>query len=174
MTDHITLTGLVATEPKHILTSEGLAITNFRLASTQRKFDKANGKWVDGDTNWYTITAFRQLALNVSASVKRGERVIVSGRLKVRSWDNGERSGMNVDVEVDAVGHDLSWGTSAYSRNMSVSSAADADAGADPGTAGASTESAEQATARPVEQWATSAPPTQDALTGEDSTSAPF
>jgi single-strand DNA-binding protein len=171
MTDHITLTGLVATEPKHILTSEGLAITNFRLASTQRKFDKANGKWVDGETNWYTITAFRQLALNVSASVKRGERVIVSGRLKVRSWDNGERSGMNVDVEVDAVGHDLSWGTSAYSRNMSASSA---DSTPDPAAADAPTESSEQSAERPVEQWATTAPPAQDALTAEDSTPVPF
>jgi single-strand DNA-binding protein len=168
MTDHITLTGLVATEPKHILTSEGLAITNFRLASTQRKFDKANGKWVDGETNWYTITAFRQLALNVSASVKRGERVIVSGRLKVRSWDNGERSGMNVDVEVDAVGHDLSWGTSAYSRNMSASSAPESPT--DPVAADAPSDSSE----RPAEQWATVAPPAHDALTAEDSTSVPF
>ena len=50
MSDLITLTGLVATPPKHIVTNEGLQITSFRLASTQRKFDRAQDKWVDADT----------------------------------------------------------------------------------------------------------------------------
>jgi single-strand DNA-binding protein len=127
MTDTITLTGLVATDPRHLITTEGLAITNFRLASTQRRFDKKEGKWVDGDTNWYTITAFRQLALNVAACAKKGERVIVTGKLKLRSWDNGERAGMNVDVEADAVGHDLAWGTATFSRTLLSSSAPQAD-----------------------------------------------
>lgn len=127
MTDTITLTGLVATDPRHLITTEGLAITNFRLASTQRRFDKKEGKWVDGDTNWYTITTFRQLALNVAACAKKGERVIVTGKLKLRSWDNGERAGMNVDVEADAVGHDLAWGTATFSRTMLSSSTPQAD-----------------------------------------------
>lgn len=120
MTDTITLTGLVATDPKHIFTSEGLAITNFRLASTQRRFDKNEGKWVDGETNWYTVTCFRQLAINASASLKKGERVLVTGRLKLRSWDTGERTGMNVDVEAEALGHDLLWGSTTFARSMSA------------------------------------------------------
>lgn len=119
MTDTIALTGLVATEPKHVLTSEGLAITSFRLASTQRRFDKQEQKWVDADTNWYSVTAFRQLALNASTSVHKGERVIVSGRLKIRSWDTGEKSGTTVEIEADSIGHDLTWGASAFSRSMS-------------------------------------------------------
>ncbi len=116
MTDTITLTGLVATEPRHIVTSESLAITNFRLASAQRKFDRAQDRWVDVDTNWYTITSFRQLAINSAASIKKGERVVVTGRLRIREWDNGERNGMNIDIEADAIGHDMSWGTSTFSR----------------------------------------------------------
>ena len=124
MTDTITLTGLVATDPKHIFTSEGLAITNFRLASTQRRFDKNEGKWVDGETNWYTVTCFRQLAINASASLKKGERVLVTGRLKLRSWDTGERTGMNVDVEAEALGHDLLWGSTTFARSMSATQAA--------------------------------------------------
>jgi single-strand DNA-binding protein len=117
MSDIITLTGVVATIPRAITTSEGLAITSFRLASTQRRFDCAQEKWVDGDTNWYTVTTFRQLAANAAISVKKGERVVVTGRLRIRDWESGDKAGTNIDVEADAIGHDLSWGTAAFSRN---------------------------------------------------------
>jgi single-strand DNA-binding protein len=144
MSDTIMLTGLVATEPKAITTNEGLAITSFRLASTQRRFDRALEKWVDGDTNWYTITSFRQLAANAAMCLKKGERIVVSGRLRVREWQNGEKSGINVDVEADALGHDLSWGTSSYSRNVSgasISQAAESTASASAAEAGFPTHS---------------------------------
>ena len=118
MTDNITLIGFVATEPKHFVTREGLAITSFRLASTQRRFDRAQGRWSDGETNWYTISTFRQLAINATTSVKKGDRVMISGRLRIRGWEAGERSGINVEVEADAVGHDLAWGTAAFTRSV--------------------------------------------------------
>ena len=121
MSDTITLTGLVATDPRHIVTSEGLPITTFRLASTQRRFDRSQERWVDGDTNWYTITAFRQLAMNSAGSVKKGERVLVTGRLRIREWQSGERNGMNIDVEADALGHDLTWGSTSFTRSISSS-----------------------------------------------------
>jgi single-strand DNA-binding protein len=117
MSDIITLTGFVATIPRVVTTQEGLAITSFRLASSQRRFDRAQEKWVDGETNWYTVTTFRQLAANAAVSVKKGERVVVTGRLRIRDWENGDRAGTNIDIEADAVGHDLSWGTAAFSRN---------------------------------------------------------
>jgi single-strand DNA-binding protein len=117
MSDTITLTGIVASTPRSLTTGEGLAITSFRLASTQRRFDRAQEKWVDGDTNWYTISTFRQLAANAAVSVKKGERVVVTGRLRIRDWESGERSGTNIDIEADAVGHDLTWGTAAFSRS---------------------------------------------------------
>lgn len=127
MTDTITLTGLVATDPRHIVTSEGLAITTFRLASTQRRFDRSQEKWIDGDTNWYTITAFRQLAMNSASSLKKGERVVVTGRLRIREWQSGERTGLNIDVEADAIGHDLAWGSSTFSRSISGATIATAE-----------------------------------------------
>ena len=134
MTDTITLTGLVATEPKNIFTSEGLAITSFRLASTQRRFDRSNQRWIDGDTNWYTVTSFRQLAMNVSTSIKKGQRAIVTGRLRIKEWDNGEKQGTNIDVEADAVGHDLTWGTANFIRSISSSSTAGGNAEPGDGT----------------------------------------
>ena len=112
----ITLTGIVGTEPRAITTSEGLAITSFRLASTQRRFDRAQEKWVDGETNWYSITTFRQLATNAAVSVKKGERILVTGRLRIRDWESNDKSGTTIEIDANALGHDLSWGTAAFSR----------------------------------------------------------
>ena len=131
MSDHLTITGLVATPPRHIVTSEGLPITSFRLASTQRRFDRSQDKWIDGETNWYTITAFRQLAIHAAGSIEKGQRVVLSGRLRIRDWENGERTGTTIDIEADALGHDLAWGTSAFTRSISTSSSKDSAASAD-------------------------------------------
>jgi len=112
MTDQLAVTGLIATTPRHIVTSEGLAITSFRLASHQRWFDRKVGRWSDGETNWYTVTAFRDLAVNASQSLHKGDRVVAVGRLKVRDWSNDDRSGTSVEVEADSLGHYLHWGVS--------------------------------------------------------------
>ncbi|MEG0299284.1 MAG: single-stranded DNA-binding protein [Aurantimicrobium sp.] len=135
MTDNITLTGLVATTPRHLTTSEGLAITSFRLASSQRRFDRAANRWVDGDTNWYTVSSFRALAENAATSVSKGDRVIVTGKLRIRDWENTDRSGTTVEVEAEALGHDLTWGIASYTRNSSsteVTSVAEDDWGGIP------------------------------------------
>lgn len=120
MTELVTISGLVATTPRHLITQDGLPITSFRLASSQRRFDRVQNKWIDGETNWFTITGFRQLAINLSTSVQKGERIIVTGRLKIRDWDNGERAGTSVEVEAEHVGHDLFWGTSVFTRTVLV------------------------------------------------------
>ena len=116
MTDSITVTGVVGTDPNLHVTTQGLAITSFRLASTRRYFDRAKGSWEDGETNWYTISTFRQLAQNTVASIRKGERVVVHGRLRLRAWENGEKSGMAVEIEADAIGHDLTWGTTELTK----------------------------------------------------------
>ncbi len=120
MTELVTISGLVATTPRHLITQDGLPTTSFRLASSQRRFDREQNKWIDGETNWFTITGFRQLAINLSTSVQKGERIIVTGRLKIRDWDNGERAGTSVEVEAEHVGHDLFWGTSVFTRTVLV------------------------------------------------------
>jgi single-strand DNA-binding protein len=116
MSDTIAVTGVVATPPNPISTGDGLKITSFRLASTQRRFDRGRDRWVDGETNWYTVTTFRQLAINVGNSVVKGDKVVVTGRLRVREWESGEKKGINVDIEADSVGHDLAWGTTSFTR----------------------------------------------------------
>lgn len=128
MSESITITGIVATQPRHIVTSEGLLITSFRLASTQRKFDRKENKWVDADTNWYSVSSFRQLAANAAQCLAKGQRVIVTGRLRVREWATEDRKGSSVDVEADAIGHDLTWGTSTFARTIVAPADAPPDA----------------------------------------------
>jgi single-strand DNA-binding protein len=129
MTDTITLTGLVATAPRHIVAGEGnLPITSFRLASTQRKFDRTTQTWLDTETNWYTITSFRNLATHVASSVERGHRVVVTGRLKMRDWEKDQRSGTTIEVVADALGHDLAWGTAVFTRAPSTGKASESGA----------------------------------------------
>ena len=120
MSESFTVSGLVATTPRHLVTQEGLPITSFRLASSKRRFDKSKKIWVEGETNWFTITSFRQLAINSAASISKGDRIVVAGRLKVRDWDNGERSGTSVEVDAESLGHDLVWGTAEFSRTVLV------------------------------------------------------
>lgn len=124
--DRVSVTGVVASTPKHIVTAEGLHITSFRLASNSRRYDRASQSWVDADTNWFTVTAFRQLANNISTSVGKGERVAVQGKLRVRTWTNGEKSGVQVEIEADSVGHDLTWGTSLFTRTLARVESAEA------------------------------------------------
>jgi single-strand DNA-binding protein len=127
MSENITVAGLVATTPRHLITQDGLPITSFRLASSHRKFDREQNKWVDGETNWFTVTVFRQLAINASTSIAKGERVLATGKLRVRDWDNGERAGTSVEIEADHLGHDLFWGTSSFTRTVLIAE----DAGVD-------------------------------------------
>lgn len=115
--DTITLSGLVATDPKFLVTSYGLPICSFRFASTQRRWDERTRSWVDGNTNWYTVSAFRRLAENVSTSVKKGHRIILSGNLNLRDWELGDRVGLHVEIEATAIGHDLNWGTTEFTRS---------------------------------------------------------
>ena len=120
MFDSFSVTGLVATTPRHLVTQDGLPITSFRLAASTKKFDKQTNRWTDGETNWFTVTSFRQLAINSATSVSKGDRVVVMGRLRVRDWDNGERAGTSVEIEAETLGHDLVWGSSTFVRTVNV------------------------------------------------------
>ena len=99
----VTITGNIATEPQHKRTAAGVPITTFRVASGQRRYDRASDAWVDSETNFYSVSAFRGLAEHAFQSLRRGERVILNGRLRVRNWDNGTKSGTDVEIEADAI-----------------------------------------------------------------------
>jgi single-strand DNA-binding protein len=109
MSEHLAVRGLIATTPRHIVSGDGLDIVSFRLLSASRRFDAESGSWKDDQTNWFTVSAFRKLAVNSASSLKKGDRVMALGRLKIREWDNGERSGTSVEIDADAIGLDLNF-----------------------------------------------------------------
>lgn len=108
--------GNVATEVRFNTTPEGIPVASFRLAATERKFDRETSRWVDGEVNWYTVSCWRALAENVSQSIQKGDPVVVIGRLSVRTWERDDRSGTSIDITADLVGHDLARGTSSFKR----------------------------------------------------------
>jgi single-strand DNA-binding protein len=113
---YLTVSGVVASDPRAVVLDNNVRITSFRLASTRRRRDRS-GQWVDGETNWLNVTCWRNLATNVAESVAKRDRVVVHGRLRVRKWTTAEGDGrLSVEVEADAVGHDLVYGTSVYTR----------------------------------------------------------
>ncbi|WOF24555.1 single-stranded DNA-binding protein [Microbacterium betulae] len=117
MTDHITVVGNIANDPTPTTLPNGTAVLRFRLASNRRRFDREKEQWVEEAPNWYSVAAFRSLATNGAASLSKGQRVVVSGRLRVRPWqsDSGAR-GTEVEIAADALGIDLLFGTTTYSR----------------------------------------------------------
>ncbi|HET6152967.1 MAG TPA: single-stranded DNA-binding protein [Marmoricola sp.] len=88
---------------------------SFRVGSTPR-FIK-NGGWIDGDTSWYTVNCWRSLARNASESIRRGDAVIVHGRVKVDVWQREDQpASVTWIVEATFVGHDLTKGTSTFAK----------------------------------------------------------
>lgn len=132
MTETITIRGFVGNDVRTITTERGLPISTFRLASTPRRFDREKAEWVDGETNWYSVTCFRALAQNVRTTLSTGDPVLVTGRLKIRQWTNdaGQR-GTSVEIDADGVGHDLTFGTGSFTRLSGGGAPASGGQGAD-------------------------------------------
>lgn len=104
----ITVIGNLVDDPQLRYTATGQAVASFRVASTPRFLDKNTNEWKDGDSLFMSCSVWRQAAENVAESLQRGMRVIVSGRLKQRSYETKEGEKRTVyEVEVDEVGPSL-------------------------------------------------------------------
>jgi len=104
----ITIVGNLVNDPELRFTNSGQPVAQFRVASTPRIRDNATGEWKDGDSLFLTCNVWRQMAENVAESLQRGMRVIVSGRLRQRSYETKEGEKRTVyEVEVDDIGPSL-------------------------------------------------------------------
>ncbi|MBV9383388.1 MAG: single-stranded DNA-binding protein [Streptosporangiaceae bacterium] len=118
----ITLVGFTTAEPKLRHTNKDkVPYAKVRVGSTTRKVDRETGEWRDADTSYYTVTCWRRLAVNVTASLRKGDPVLVKGKFQTRTWnDDSGRPRMEIEIEADTVGHDLGQGWAHFQRNPRV------------------------------------------------------
>lgn len=113
----MTIVGNLTADPELRFTPSGVAVADFTIASTPRRFDKDTGSWVDGDTLFLRCAAWRDLGEHCADSLTKGTRVVATGRLRQTHWETPEgdkRTAFQLDV--DEVGPSLRWATARVSK----------------------------------------------------------
>src|SRR5690349_16503515 len=120
----ITVVGNLTDDPELKFTPSGAPVANFTVASTPRTFDRQTNEWKDGDALFLRCAAWRNLAENVAESLTKGQRVIVTGALRVRQYERQDGSkGTSVEMNVDEVGPSLKFATAKVTKATRSSSA---------------------------------------------------
>jgi single-strand DNA-binding protein len=113
----ITVVGNLTADPELRFTPAGAAVANFTVASTPRMFDRQSNEWKDGEALFLRCSIWREAAENVAESLTRGSRVIVTGRLKQRSFETREGEKRTVvEVEVEEIGPSLKYATAKVNK----------------------------------------------------------
>jgi single-strand DNA-binding protein len=113
--NHTTIVGNVVEDPELRVTQNGIAVANLRVAVTQRI--QQDGTWRDGETSYFKVNVWRGQAENLADSLAKGDRVMVTGRLRQRSWETPEGEKRSVaEIEADEVGASLKFATAKVER----------------------------------------------------------
>ncbi len=120
MHDHITLIGNLGSKPELTTTPSGQLVVNFRIATNSRRLNRATNSWEDVDPNWYDVAAWGDLATHAEKSLEKGQRVIVVGKLRMRRFDSQNGPRTKHEVVADALGHDLTAGSSTFAKRLRV------------------------------------------------------
>jgi single-strand DNA-binding protein len=120
----ITVIGNVATSPSSNRTQNGNKVTNFRLASTERRFDGASQGWVNGNTFWVDVECWGDLSGNVSQSVAKGDPVVVVGTITTHEWESEQGRRERPRIKAEAVAVNLARGTAEFKRTQKTASTA--------------------------------------------------
>lgn len=115
---NITIIGNVVEDPILRFTPNGAAVANFRIANTPRRYNSQTNQWEDGEALFLTCNAWKQIGENVANTLTKGMRVIVTGKLKARSYQTKEGENRTVhEIDVDEVGPSLKYATAQVARN---------------------------------------------------------
>lgn len=114
---YLSLQGWIGSDIKFKEVSGRVALASFRLGTTPRQYDRAKQAWVDRPTTWFTVECWRTLAENVHESVRRGQPVVVTGRLKTTEWVEEGQTKSRTVLDAFSVGHDLTRGTTTFTKN---------------------------------------------------------
>jgi single-strand DNA-binding protein len=150
----ITVVGNLTDDPELRFTPSGAAVANFRVASTPRTFNRQTNAWEDGDPLFLSCSVWRQAAENVAESLHRGARVVVTGRLKQRSYETRDGEKRTVfELDVDEIGPSLRYATAKVTKTQ---------------RSGAGFGNAQQPSGGGADPWATPPAPSQGGQQGPD------
>ena len=113
---HMTVVGKLITEVDQRRLADGSAVANFRVVSTERRYDRDLGGWTDGDKLFLDVRCWRRVAENAFASLVKGDAVVVTGRLHTREFEHDGRRRSTVTLEAQSVAADLAWCTAVLNR----------------------------------------------------------
>jgi single-strand DNA-binding protein len=113
---HMTVVGKLVTGVDQRRFADGSVVANFRVVSTERRYDRTTGGWSDGDKLFLDVTCWRRLAENAFASLVKGDAVVVTGRLYTREFEHEGRRRSTVTLEAQSVAADLAWCTAVLNR----------------------------------------------------------
>jgi single-strand DNA-binding protein len=122
----VTVAGTVGSDVQY-LNGDRNARARFRLATAERFFDRSSEQWANRETVWLDVVCWKSLADHVSESVKKGEPVLVRGRLRVSTWQSDTGPRQSLEVIATSVGHDLARGVSSFRRPSRPEAAAVVD-----------------------------------------------
>jgi single-strand DNA-binding protein len=113
----VSIVGYVASEPAYVSVGDGIPKLTMRVAWTTRRKDSSSGEWVDANTSFVRVTCWRRLADNLATCLRKGDPVLLRGRLDIRPFvgKDGQRR-ISVDVDANTLGHDLSRGVAGFRR----------------------------------------------------------
>ena len=112
----VTVVGNLVDDPKLRTIEAGKELASFRIAATSRRFDRDSQRWVDAGQLFLGVTCWRELAANAAASLRRGDPVIVSGKLSTRTYEKDGQNRSVCELEALAIGPDLARGTAVFRR----------------------------------------------------------
>lgn len=147
-----TLIGNLAEAPELRVTSGGVSVARFRIGCTPRK--QKDGKYVDGETSWYTVNVWRDLAEHCADSLRKGDQVVVYGALSVRQYETADgKKGTSTEVEAYAVGVSLQFGTAQLVKAVKGGGRPAQSADSDPWGGAQPAQARQQAAADPSTGW---------------------
>ena len=149
----ITVVGNLTADPELRFTPGGDAVANFTVASTPRNFDRQSNEWKDGDTLFLRAAAWREIGQNVAESLTKGQRVIVTGKLKSKNYETKEgEKRTSMEIEVEEIGPSLRYATAQVTRTQQGGQGAPGGFGG--GQQGGYTNGAPQGQQQPAQgQW---------------------
>lgn len=113
----LTIVGNLTADPELRQTQSGVAVASFTIASTPRSFDRQANEWKDGDALFMRCSAWRDLATNITASLAKGSRVVATGRLQQRSYQDREGNNrVSIELQIDEIGPSLKYATAQVVR----------------------------------------------------------